>query len=152
VRVDCDVSGAVEAARHVDEVGERASDARPVLKIVQKVIADGVEANFRGGGGRFGEPWEPNRPGTLARKARMGQGSETLVGNGDLGAALTGGKGKRRRLGKSSTAVGVALFYARFLNDGTKFMPRRKVIGISDADRARSVNYVERYVIEGRLF
>jgi phage gpG-like protein len=159
VRVDVEISGAREAVANLSGVAERAGDPRPALRSVKGVLAKGIAKQFTSRGGHLGTPWPENRPGTLARKARLGQGAETLTASGALGTALTGGKGKRHRVTRSSVSVGVDIWNAHFAHGGTKgagksgqtSAPERTIMGISDADNARAVRDVERYILTGRM-
>jgi hypothetical protein len=153
VRTDVEIIGAREAIADLSGVAERAGDPRPALRDVREILAGGIAKQFASKGGHLGTPWPANKPGTLARKARLGQGAETLTASGALGTALGGGRGKRHRITRASVSVGVSgdLWYGQFAQTGTKRAPERKIVGISKADNARAVRRVERYIITGRM-
>lgn len=152
MRVDFEVTGADLAARDLAEIGERAADAKPALRVAQNIFEKGLSRNFSSEGSYFGAQWEPNAPGTLAKKARLGQGAEVNVATGATREAAQGGAGRKTSLRKTSVRVGLTPVGAIFAQRGTKYQPKRKVVGLAQADRELSVRMVERYVVHGRLF
>jgi len=159
VRLDVEISGAREAVANLAAIGERARDPRPAMRKVKGILAEGVKEQYESRGGHLETPWPANTPGTLARKARLGQSAETLTATGALGTALSGGRGKRHRATRSSVTVGTNVWYARFAQSGTSGAgkhgqtraPARQIMGISKSDRAKALRDVERYILRGLL-
>lgn len=159
MRLDVEIVGAREAVADLAAIGERARDPRPAMRQVKGILAEGVKKQYASRGGHLNTPWPANAPGTLARKARLGQSAETLTASGALGTALSGGKGKRHRATRSSVTIGTNIWYARFAQAGTTGAgkhgqtraPERRIMGISKSDRAKALRDVERYILRGRL-
>lgn len=159
MKLDVEIVGAREAVANLAAIGERARDPRPAMRQVKGILAEGVKKQFDSRGGHLNTPWPANAPGTLARKARLGQPAETLTATGALSTALSGGRGKRHRVTRSSVTIGTSIWHAHFAQTGTSGAgkhgrtraPARRIMGISPSDRAKALRDVERYILRGRL-
>jgi hypothetical protein len=156
--VDVDVYGAGTAAGALRRIGAHAVDPRPAMIAIRELLAEGNRQQFASRGSFLSTPWPSNSPGTLARKARMGQGSSPMQASGALGAAIGGGAGKRTRVSRTSVSVGVApsLFYAVFhfkdiVRSRGGAEPARPPIGISLAERQTALTILEHYLMTGHL-
>lgn len=129
----------------------RSADMKPAFAVVVEAMRAGFRENWSSRGSDFGTPWAPNKPGTLANKAREGQ-QGLLTATGALETAIRGGKGATRRVALTSARAGVSgrsLFYARFLQSGRTDMPARPLVGIDVETSRRSVSILERYLLRG---
>lgn len=142
-----DFSGLNESVEMLRDLGGRADDMRPAMQVVKKLLLEGNEDVFVSQGAAIGVSWPELAPGTLARKARTGIPSllSTLVEEGELQEAATGGKGTRARASRSSASAGVAIYYAVF------HMKRRPPVGIPKRTERTSLTLVERYLLRGAL-
>lgn len=128
-------------------IGTRARDAKPVLRAIQGLMAEGAKEQFEGEGSRGGLRWEPDSKMWAARKRREGKDEHTEIRTGDLRAALmstTGGGNAIRRLSKASTTFGVRLFYSAFQGH------RRQLLVITTKDQDRWASMMLDWVLEGK--
>ncbi|MCW3039357.1 MAG: Phage virion morphosis family [Solirubrobacterales bacterium] len=137
-----DVLNADRARRNIEAVGERATNAKPVLEEAAKVLANGITVNFATHGAHFGEPWPAKADGTPA----------TLVEFGGLAAAV----GNLQRATNTMAVAGIRgpeAYIARFHQGGTEDrgrggkLPRRRIVGVSVYERVRVLNMVEQYLV-----
>lgn len=151
MNLDVDIIGDKKVLTDLLGLSERAKDARPALRQVRDVMESGIKHQFASQGSYFGTPWAPLKPTTLAKKAQKGEDLRTLRATGALEASLSGGKGKRRGVTRTSARTGTSIFYGRFAQSGTKRQPARKIVGMSKADKLRAMEMLETYVIHGRV-
>lgn len=111
------IDGEEAAADEFRAIGARARDAKPVLRVIQALMANAAREQFEGEGTRGGLKWEPDTPRWVARKIEAQQDARTERRTGALEASLMsegGGGDSIRRLSKQSTTFGTRLFYAQF--------------------------------------
>lgn len=148
--VDINVYGAGQSASAMRRIGARGADMRPAMSAIRELLIEGNRRQFETSGGFLGEPWERLAPGTVARKARMGQEATPMVATGALRESLEGGRGKRSRVTRSSVMVGTSLFYAIFHIKGTsKGVPARPPLGIADSERVAALELIHRFLTGG---
>jgi len=141
-----DDDGATE--EQLREIGERAYEAKPVMRVIQGLMADAAIEQFESEGSRGGFRWKPDKEPWSDRKKREGHSPDTEVETGDLREAMiakTGGGNAIRRLSKNSTTVGVRMFYAAFQGHNRQLL----ILTVRDQD-----NYATRmieWILEGRL-
>jgi phage gpG-like protein len=128
------IDGEHAAAREIRAIGDRARDAKPVLRVIQGLMARGAKEQFESEGSRGGLAWEPDTKAWVKRKASKEQDTQTERRTGALEESLMstgGGKDAIRRLSKQSTTYGTRLFYAQFQGH------RRTLLALTlkDADR-----------------
>jgi hypothetical protein len=140
------LQGVKASAAMLNEIGERAVNMRPAFLRIRKLLIEGNRKQFETKGAYLGTPWAKSAPGTLARKARLEQDLTPMVASGDLERALSGGRGKRTRITRSSVSVGAALFYGKF-GFGTDHSPPRPPIGISDETSRESTSIIEKHLL-----
>lgn len=117
MKLKLEIHGHDAVADELKQIGERAHDAKPVLRVIQALMAESAREQFESEGSRGGLPWVPDKNATVARKAREGFKEDTEIRTGDLEkslAQLGGGGNAIRRLSMASTTFGTRLFYARF--------------------------------------
>jgi len=111
------IDGEGAVAEDFRAIGARAHDAKPVLRVIQGLMAKAAREQFEGEGARGGLKWQPDTPGWIARKAAKHQDPRTERRTGALEASLmseSGGSNSIRRLSKQSTTFGTRVFYAQF--------------------------------------
>lgn len=146
-----DVIGEDAAAADLLDVGGRGGDPRPAMRQIRDMLAETVEEQFRSQGSHLGTPWPANKPGTLANKARRGQGTRVLRATGALEASLTGGKGRRTLATRTTARAGTSVWYGIFAQAGTKRVPARPIVGADRADRTKALRILEHFVVHGRV-
>ena len=147
---DLDMRGLKASGTLLRDIAERGENMRSAMLRIKELLIEGHRKQFSSGGSFLGTPWEPNAPGTLARKAREGIPSlnRPMVASGDLMESLSGGKGARSRVSKSGVSVGTSLFYAVFhINPKRKGMPARPPVGINEAERETALTIIERHLM-----
>lgn len=102
-----------------------------------------TKQNFQKGIAPDGTAWAPlKRPRTLprsrrkavtARRRRTGESDKPLLDTGLLRASVTGaGTGHVEKLTDSELVIGTNLGYAVFHQGGTRYIPARPFVGVSD--------------------
>lgn len=79
----------------------------------------------------------------------MEQSFDPLTASGALQRAIHGGRGRFTRVTRSSVAVGVSLFYARFHLAKSGRLPRRQMIGIAPSTERQAMAIIERHLVKG---
>jgi phage virion morphogenesis protein len=109
---------------------ERLGLARP-LQTVAFYLANQARLCFDEQRSPDGVPWAPFNRTPSAR--RGGTGAKLLRNTGVLMASLAGkGSGHVEDVGASSLVWGTAVPYAGFQNDGTRTIPARPFLGVTD--------------------
>jgi phage gpG-like protein len=137
------VRGATEAQQHLDQLGERGGDIRPIAHQVEAVVHRSNERRFdtRGLGS-----WPADSPDTEAEKS----GGSVLVDSGALKRSLTSsGGGAVSKEHPTALSFGTSVPYARFHQYGTRNMPKRKLIDLTASDRKKITDLISRYVAKG---
>jgi hypothetical protein len=130
----------------VEELGNRAWDAKPVLRRIQEDMAMTTISQFASQGGRSGERWKPDEKSTVERKVAEGYSSRTEMRTGTLAASLLfHGPGNIHRLSKASTTFGTRVFYAVFQGHA------RRLLAITMGDADRWSDWMLRWVLHGEL-
>ncbi|MFZ1927389.1 MAG: hypothetical protein WAU42_14775 [Solirubrobacteraceae bacterium] len=137
------IDGTDAAADELREIGERARDAKPVLRVIQGLMAKAAREQFESEGERGGLKWEPDSPRWIERKLYHHWAADTEHRTGDLAASLmaaTSGGNAIRRLSKQSTTYGTRLFYAQF--QGHKRQLLRVTLHDADDWAERMVDWI----------
>jgi len=146
-RFKVEIDGADAAEEMLRGIGERGHEAKPVLRIIQRLMLESAEAQFASKGARGGSPWLPDKPDTVAKKLEAGYPKDTEIMTGDLFDALTstsGGAGAIRRLSRTSTTVGTSLPYAIFQGH------KRELLEITTEDADAWAERMVDYLLEGK--
>ena len=78
------IDGENAAAEEIEAIGHRARDAKPVLRVIQGLMAKGAREQFESEGSRGGLKWEPDTSRWLARKIAEHMDERTEYRFGDL--------------------------------------------------------------------
>jgi phage gpG-like protein len=142
------IDGGNAAAEEIRAIGERARDAKPVLRTIQGLMARGAKEQFETEGSRGGLAWEPDTKAWVKRKAAKGQDLRTERRTHALEESLMsagGGKDSIRRLSKQSTAFGTRLFYAQFQGH------KRMLLALTLKDADRFSELMVDYILSGNV-
>lgn len=133
MRLELTITGDEAAERHLDTMGDRAVDARPVWNVVAGLVMRETRRQFALGSG-----WAPLAASTRERKARQHKPAQAMVDSGALRASLTrrGARGQILDLQRDEMRLGTRIFYARFHQRG-KGVPERKVLDLTPAVKRR---------------
>jgi hypothetical protein len=132
----------------LEEIGHRARDAKPVMRVIQALMVEAGMEQFATEGSRSGEKWKPDKEKWAARKTREGFSDDTEVKSSDLRTAMmakTGGGGTIRRVSKASTTVGVRLYYAQFQGH------KRRLLALTRDDKNRYASMMIDYILTGKV-
>jgi phage gpG-like protein len=151
VRLDLDVFGDKQVARELLRFGDRAADVRPAWNAIIGRLERLEAEQFDSQGGRGSGGWAPLAPATVAEKARRGLDPRILHATGRLRASLTGRGGDAiRESHPDEMRFGTSVPYARFHQQGTSRMPRRREIELRELDRHMIfVQTVQRFLVTG---
>jgi len=140
------------ARRHLEAMRERAQDARPAWSSFTNWLVDNVHNQFQTRGTRWGTPWAPLRPATIAEKRRLGYPLDPLIRTRRLEHSLTRRPMDIERLSPRDMEVGTRVPYAIYHHNGAPRanLPRRP---LWDAERIRREGVATRalssWIIEG---
>ena len=147
--VEVVITPSLVSPERLDEMMRMARDYSPVLIDVGAVVEGALGANFRTLG--YGT-WAPLADSTLRDKRRAGHMLNTpLVRTGRLYDALTtrGAPGHKFLVSEDSVTVGVypdVVPYAAWLAGGTRRMPARVLVQLSDQDISDIVGLIKEWL------
>lgn len=146
------ITGDRRVKQLLSEMVDRVTGMQVAWPGVGAVIADAMDKQFDTFGAHLnGRPWAPLSPPYLAWKIRNGFDPRTLRKTGDMRASLVSRPMAVERYGDFEATFGTNDEKARFHQNGTRFMPQRKIMNAT-ADLADDVNSVlARYIFEDRL-
>lgn len=135
---DIDLDGWAEARQKIHDMRERARNFTPVWNEVLDWWAHQNRIHFGSRGGRWKTPWKELSPAYLAWKREEGWQGDILVRTSDLLRSLADRPLNIEVIAPLEVTAGTRLHYARFHQDGTRFMPRRRLINAAQV-RAEGV-------------
>lgn len=135
MNLEVEIRGHLEAAGHIDELGDRASNAQPALRRVLDQLLIGEQKLWSSG-----RKWSPLAPSTLRTKAARGQSSKPLRGTGELERSLTipGAPKQIREISDDELKFGTSVFHAHFHQKPRKGEPQRKVLVLRPTDKRKA--------------
>lgn len=137
--IDFDPVRWAEARRKIQEMRERAENLTPVWNEVLDWWAHQNRIHFGSRGKRWlGSPWAELSPAYLAAKREEGWMGDILVRTSDLLRSLADRPLGIERVGRLEVTAGTRISYARFHQDGTKYMPARRLVNAAQV-RAEGV-------------
>jgi phage gpG-like protein len=152
VRLELDVFGDKQVARELLRLGDRAADARPAWNAIIDRLLLLEREQFDSEGGRASGGWKPLAPSTVADKARRDLDPRILHATGRLRDSLTrrtGGDAVRESH-PNEMRFGTDVPYARYHQQGTGRMPRRREIELTETDRHQMfVQVLQRFLVTG---
>lgn len=133
-RLDITAHGVGDVARAIENIGQRAVNARPAMLAITELLENGEQALWKRSGGK---KWPPRADGTKAG-----------VLSGDLERSLTegGADGAVREIHADHLVFGTSIWYARFMQ-GTKHQPKRPIIVFRPTDRKKTKTIIELHLL-----
>ena len=143
-----EVAGEVQLHRAIQRFTDGVDDLRPLWPEMSQMFYDIEREQFttEGGAGESG-PWAPLSPRYAAWKASHYGGKGILERSGGLLASLTGGTGAIHETTKDSLRIGTSNRHAMFHQKGTRRMPARKVIDLSERNKRRLMKVLQGYLV-----
>jgi phage gpG-like protein len=141
------IDGEKAVAEDLRAIGQRARDAKPVMRVIQQLMARGAREQFETQGARSGEPWKTDTPAWIERKRRAGHSTDTEQETGATMASLISAgrtKGAVRRLSKTSTTFGTRTFASQWQGH------RRRLLGITMKDADRWAELMVDWILSGK--
>jgi phage gpG-like protein len=143
------VAGAHEVLRTFSRWTEGVEDLGPAFETITEdfyqISADQFESEGRYGSGG----WVALSPRYAAWKAKAYPGAKVLEREGWLKGALTGQNDYRiREIGKHELQMGANLPYGLYHQTGTRRMPARPPIQLTEVDKTRWAKIVHKYLFE----
>lgn len=116
------------------------------------VIRRAIEDQFDSEGGHASGGWAKLADSTIAEKARKGLRPEILQATGRLKESLTSkfdADNIERMEGVDAMAFGSSVPYATFHQTGTKKMPRRRPVALTEADKVEIMKAIQLATVRG---
>lgn len=123
-----DAAGWAEARQKIHDMRERAQNFTPVWNEVLDWWAHQNRVHFGSRGRRWKTPWKELSPAYLAAKRAEGWQGDILIRTSDLMRSLSDRPLSIERISPMEVTAGTRVRYARFHQDGTKFMPARRLV------------------------
>jgi phage virion morphogenesis protein len=118
-----------QVRNYLNKLIRKFQNLTPELHKVGQFMVASTDENFQKEQSPYGEKWEHLAPSTLKYKASRGFIMQILQRQGLLRSSI------RYRIEKGRVEVGSPLPYASYLQEGTKKMPKRQFLGVSQRDR-----------------
>ena len=148
LRVTLQVDGEAQFDRAFSRFGHHTEDLRFLWADVASDFREIEQEQFATQGGH-GHAWQPLSKKYGQWKAKHHPGKQILELDGTLWKSLTvkGAKGHVERPDKDSLSLGTSLHYAKYHQRGTKKMPARKVIDLTEADKKKISRTIHRRLV-----
>lgn len=136
-------------ARAFSRFGENVKDLSPVWQVLAddflKVERDQFVSEGQSGSGG----WVPLSPGYAAWKAKHAPGRPLLVQSGKLRQSLTERGGEHiEEIRADSLRLGTEVPYAIYHQKGTRRMPARKLVELSETDKTRWTKRIQAFLVQ----
>jgi hypothetical protein len=151
MKLEFDARGFAQARRELHAMRMRVQDVRPAWEAVLTWWAARNVTHFRSAGKRWGTPWRPLAPDTLAEKLHLGYPPSILVRSGDLRSSLTMRPLGVEQLRPHDVEAGTNVPYADFHQRGTSKMPKRQLVNARAVQREGVVtNALINWIVAGK--
>ena len=165
-KLTMDVAGVKQLNRGLGVIASAVKDLRPVwediyddlLKRERTLFAQegniGSKTREMGEGAGVWGSWTPLNPVYAARKLAQGYGTKILVRTGRLKESLTQRSGADAvfEIGPKALAMGTKVPYAGYHQTGTRRMPAREPLRISEVQARHWSRLVHKFLIESGQF
>ena len=142
------IDGDVQLARRLSRVSAGVRDFRPAWEQIVSQVERIEEEQFSSQGAHGSGGWQPLSPAYAAWKARNFGGGGILVRTGRLRSSLTRrNPDSIREVRPLELRFGTRVPYAAFHQRGTRALPERKPIELSEGDRREIVRTLQRYLV-----
>jgi len=145
-----EVMGDKQVARGFSRFANEVKDLRDAFREIVKDFRDTIEKKqFESEGGYGSGGWKPLATSTLRQKASKGYPSTILVATGRMKRSLTGKtRDTIEEIKPLSILMGTKAGYARYHQKGTRYMPARPVIELTEGDKTRWTKIIHRYMVK----
>lgn len=148
LRLTFQVMGARQLDRALSRFGDKVRDFRPVWRRIHADFLKIEAQQFDSEGARGGTAWAPLSPSYSAWKAMNYPGRKILEMTGAMKAQLTAGTGMTVEMQPLTLRMMPTDRKAPWHQRGTRRMPARPVVMLTEADRIRWVKMMHEYVEE----
>lgn len=148
-----EIAGEKQIARELLRFSGAATDASPAFMAIGDLIIAETREQFASEGGHASGGWRALKASTLDRKRRLGLRLEILRATDTLLHSLTV-KGDPNMIFQSSPTelvFGTRVPYAEYHQTGTRTMPRRRPLELTENARRESVKILQRYIVAGEI-
>ncbi|WP_040457273.1 phage virion morphogenesis protein [Kribbella catacumbae] len=149
VRMTFSFYGDTQLDRTLARFQERPEDARPVWDALADRFATIERRQFKSEGKYASGGWAPLSPQYAKWKAKRHPGAKILHLTGDLERSLTQRPFGVEVIERHSMAIGSNVPYGKYHQNGTDRMPQRRPVEFTEAERARWVRTLQRYLMTG---
>ena len=147
------IAGDQQIARRFVRFADNVEDARPVFRNLMGTYRKRSSKQFTSQGKSGSGGWKPLKPSTVAAKKRAGLDRRILHATLRLRESMTGSHPSDgiRIILPGSMAFGSTVKYAPYHQHGTKNMPRRRVLELTEAERRADLKTIQRFIVTGRV-
>jgi len=143
-----EVEGDVQLARSLSRFGNSVKDYRPAFRDIIKLFYEMEKKQFESEGGYGSGGWAPLSADYDEWKAKNFPGKPILQLTGKLMSALTNKTGETiQEIEPLLLKLGTNLKYGLFHQTGTKKMPARKPIEMTEHDKREWVKVIQKYLV-----
>lgn len=146
-----EVFGDVQLSRDLTRWAHAAEDMSPAFADIYDDFRKVERRQFDSEGSYGSGGWAPLRPSTVASRSGSAHPILRSVGadSGRLRRSLTtkGARDAIARLTSDELVMGTKTPYAQFHQRGTKHMPRRRIVELTEADKKRWAKIIQAYLV-----
>lgn len=153
MRLVLDIAGDKQVERELLRVAGDVGDVSPALNRIVDLWIDETGQQFDTQGFHGSGGWAPLTPGYAAEKAKRFPGRGILHRTFALQQSLTdrGDPNMIVQIGRDELAWGTKVPYATFHQLGTRRMPRRRPVELTERARQQTVRILQRFIITGEV-
>ena len=159
LKISISIEGIPLIDRILGTAAAAAKDLRPAFNEITKDFERQMREVFDSSGAIAGyQQWTPLNRAYAAKKQADGYGTKILVRTGQLKTSLTGGGfvgggvGVVRKISKRAMTIGTKVPYAKYHQRGTRKMPKRDFVRVSNFARARWMKMIQAHLIRTGQF
>jgi phage gpG-like protein len=148
IHFEISVDGEVQLSRALSRFGDRLFHMRPFFATAAEQVQKSVAAQFDAQGGRTGG-WRPLSPRYAAYKLAQVGSKPILEYSGRMRRSLTGQGGDSiRELDDNHLRWGTRTPYAIYHQRGTRRMPQRRIIDLTEDDRRGLMKSLQQFLMQ----
>jgi len=147
-RLSFSFSGTTELSRILDIMANDLNDFEPMFRSIAKDFKKTEEGIFSSEGSfEGGSAWPALSPMYKVQKDKKYPGRKILEATGKLRQSLTSmGSGHVEQIESESLAIGTDIKYAKYHQSGTRKMPARPPLQITEAEKSRWTRIAHEYI------
>ena len=144
-----EVMGDKQVSRSFSRFSNEVKDLTDAFREIVKDFREIVEKKQFESEGSYGSGgWKPLALSTLLQKRRKGYPDAILEASGRMKRSLTGNTGDTiEEVKRLSVRMGTSVSYARYHQKGTRYMPARPLIQLTEGDKTRWTKIIHRYLV-----